>query len=97
MLRRARMSTILTFLLAVALPASAQTNGRIQGRVIDTQGSVIAGAQVTVEGDGNGFRATTQSDDNGWFSVASLAPGAYRVEARITGRLWLLSNPVYLR
>ena len=24
-------------------------------------------------------------------------PGAYRVEARITGRLWLLSNPVYLR
>jgi hypothetical protein len=24
-------------------------------------------------------------------------PGAYRVEARIGGRLWLLSNPVYLR
>jgi hypothetical protein len=25
------------------------------------------------------------------------APGAHRVEARIDGRLWLLSNPVYLR
>jgi hypothetical protein len=25
------------------------------------------------------------------------APGAYRAEARIAGRLWLLSNPVYLR
>jgi hypothetical protein len=25
------------------------------------------------------------------------APGAYRVEARIGGRLWLLSNPVHLR
>jgi hypothetical protein len=25
------------------------------------------------------------------------APGAYRVEARIDGRLWLLSNPVHLR
>ena len=24
-------------------------------------------------------------------------PGAYRVEARIAGRLWLLSNPVHLR
>ena len=24
-------------------------------------------------------------------------PGAYRVEARIGGRLWLLSNPVHLR
>ena len=24
-------------------------------------------------------------------------PGRYRVEARIDGRLWLLSNPVYLR
>ena len=25
------------------------------------------------------------------------APGAYRVEARIGGRLWIVSNPVYLR
>jgi hypothetical protein len=25
------------------------------------------------------------------------ARGAYRVEARIEGRLWLLSNPVHLR
>jgi hypothetical protein len=25
------------------------------------------------------------------------SPGAYRLEARIAGRLWLLSNPVYLR
>ena len=25
------------------------------------------------------------------------APGVYRVEARIDGRLWLLSNPVHLR
>jgi hypothetical protein len=24
-------------------------------------------------------------------------PGAYRAEARVAGRLWLLSNPVYLR
>jgi hypothetical protein len=24
-------------------------------------------------------------------------PGAYRVEARIDGRLWLLSNPIHLR
>jgi hypothetical protein len=24
-------------------------------------------------------------------------PGAYRVEARVDGRLWLLSNPVHLR
>jgi hypothetical protein len=24
-------------------------------------------------------------------------PGAYRLEARIDGRLWLLSNPIHLR
>jgi hypothetical protein len=24
-------------------------------------------------------------------------PGRYRVEGRINGRVWLLSNPVYLR
>jgi hypothetical protein len=25
------------------------------------------------------------------------APGVYRVEARLGGRLWIVSNPVYLR
>jgi hypothetical protein len=24
-------------------------------------------------------------------------PGAYRVEARVRGRMWLISNPVHLR
>jgi hypothetical protein len=30
-------------------------------------------------------------------AVPVCAPGAYRLEARRDGRLWLLSNPVYLR
>ena len=29
--------------------------------------------------------------------LAIEGPGAYRVEARIDGRMWLLSNPVHLR
>ena len=31
------------------------------------------------------------------FDLGVELPGAYRVEARIDGRLWLLSNPIHLR
>jgi hypothetical protein len=50
-------------------------------------------AHVTILRDGavvheaNGARADVGVED----------PGAYRVEARIGGRMWLLSNPVHLR
>ncbi|HEY7077189.1 MAG TPA: CehA/McbA family metallohydrolase [Solirubrobacteraceae bacterium] len=51
-------------------------------------------ADVTLRKDGEPIlaaHATTRVEH------AVDAPGAYRAEARVAGRLWLLSNPVYLR
>ena len=81
------LQTTINVMLVLTAPvlASAQANGRIQGRIVDAQGSVIAGAQVLVQGDGNGVRLATQSDDDGLFNVPSLAPGGYRVEVSQNG------------
>jgi hypothetical protein len=50
-------------------------------------------AQVTVLRDGEAIHESeAQSLD-----LALDRPGAHRVEARVDGRLWLLSNPVHLR
>jgi hypothetical protein len=51
-------------------------------------------ATLTVRRDGAGILRTTPV---GSLDVDIEAPGAYRVEARIDGRFWLLSNPVHLR
>jgi hypothetical protein len=50
-------------------------------------------AELRVLRDG----APVQQADGAALEVAIGEPGAYRVEARIDGRVWLLSNPVHLR
>ena len=50
-------------------------------------------ADIQVLRDGSPWHAAHGSR----LDVAVGMPGAYRVEARISGRLWLLSNPIHLR
>jgi PHP domain len=50
-------------------------------------------ADVTVRRDGAAIH-TAQSAE---LDLEIADPGGYRVEARIDGRLWLLSNPIHLR
>lgn len=72
----------------VARPTAAQslTSGALRGVVLyATDGSPIAGVQVTVEGpDGRPIRFL-ESDRAGQFSVPLLAPGAYRILAEQVG------------
>jgi outer membrane receptor protein involved in Fe transport len=74
-------------LVGFAGPASAATSpdvvaqagatqGTLNGRVMDQRGSPLAGAAVTVEGNGHAYSAVTKGD--GTFSVA-LPPGVYTV------------------
>lgn len=50
-------------------------------------------ASLLVLHDGTSFAAA----DTAELDLDVAAPGAYRLEARIDTRLWLLSNPVHLR
>src|SRR6185295_16843722 len=80
-------AAILAFLaiIAMARPASAQSTGAIQGSITDAQGAVVPGATITVRNVATGVERSTVSDASGDYLAPSLAPGLYRVEARLSG------------
>jgi len=68
-------------LLAMALPAAAQT-GRITGVVTDrASGAPLAGAQVLIEGTGRGVL----TQENGRYFIINVQPGVYTVSAELIG------------
>jgi len=55
------------------------TTGTITGRVVDTQGRVVAGATVTATNKGTGQARTATTNDEGDYIIAELPPGKYDV------------------
>ena len=76
-------------LWAIALapsPLPAQTAmATLRGTVMDAQGAVLPGANVTVTNPATGQQRTTISDDLGNFLVSQLAPNTYRIEVEAAG------------
>ncbi len=73
------------FLGAVSLIVSPMLgqvkNGKIEGRVTDSTGSVLQGAQVELQPGG----VTGVSDSRGTFSLTDLEPGTYAVTVSYVG------------
>lgn len=67
--------------IALAAPAAAQdyTRGVLAGTVVDEAGVPVAGAQVTVTSNEQGFSQTTTTNANGTFNVTALPTGTYTV------------------
>ena len=85
-------------IIAMATPGSGQSTGAIQGNVSDAQGAVVPGATITVRNVATGVERSTVSDASGDYLAPSLAPGLYRVEARlwastISRARWRLMSP----
>src|SRR5512145_300882 len=77
-----RLACSLLFAAAVAF---AQTNvGAISGRVADSTGAVIPGAQVKVTNPATSQTVETVTDEQGFYSFPSLPRATYvlRVEAK---------------
>ena len=69
-------------LLAVgAAPAAAQdyTRGNLVGTIVDDAGAPVAGAEVRVTSNEQGFTNTTTTDSSGSFRVTALPTGSYTV------------------
>ncbi len=64
---------------------SRELPGSISGTVQDTQGSVIAGAQVAVIGHDHVVTGEMTADDKGVFRFADLAPGSYQLSIYAAG------------
>src|SRR3954464_2410820 len=82
-----RLRSSLGFLLLlISTSLIAQTfRGTILGTVTDPQGAVIPGAKVTVHNVNTGLERTTQTSDDGSYSVPELPIGTYNVTATQSG------------
>ena len=80
------------FLLVVCCLTSGSTylgaqsrNVELTGLVMDAQGAVIPGADVTVTNEATGVAIATKTNDTGSYRVGNLLPGPYRVEVSVSG------------
>ncbi|HUO38529.1 MAG TPA: carboxypeptidase-like regulatory domain-containing protein, partial [Mycobacterium sp.] len=66
---------------AFVVPASAQslTAGSLSGTVVDSVGTPVYQASLTVTDRGTGLARSTQTDRDGRFSLTLLAPSQYDV------------------
>jgi hypothetical protein len=84
-----QISTTLILLSILAIFANgvfAQSNtGSISGIVQDQGGAIIRGATITVTNVGTNETRTTQSNDEGYYEVPSLATGVYKVVGTASG------------
>jgi hypothetical protein len=73
-------------LLAVPFHAHAQAvRGALLGNVVDSSGSAVPGATITVTDQGTNISSTTVTNQDGYFTFPNLKDAIYRVEAELTG------------
>ena len=88
MLNKFRFITVALLALMLSAFAFGQgTTGDISGTVTDSTGAVIPGATVRIESTGStaGFSRTVSVNSNGFFVVANLSPGTYKVTITSSG------------
>src|SRR5215467_4091512 len=89
LLRRANfilIIAILTLFAGVTMPIFGQTSfGRISGTVFAPDGSVVAGAQVTVRNSDTQLTRQTSTDSQGFYVFTELPIGTYSVDINQSG------------
>ena len=75
-------------LMAVLLPAALlaqNTSGSLSGTVVDSAGSVVPNAKVTLTGEANGFVRTALATSEGFFSLPDLTPATFTLAIEAPG------------
>ncbi len=72
---------ILVIVILFAISVDAQTSGKLKGRVVDSNGDPLIGANILVTGTTTG----TTTDVDGYYAILNLRTGIYSVEFRYVG------------
>lgn len=87
-LKRRSVADVVALALLLSLCASVsfaqQSSGTIRGEVVDEFGGLLIGANISVT-DASGVQKTAVTNDEGRFTVTSLAPGRYLVRISAPG------------
>lgn len=78
--KAAALFTLTAAFFVLTVPAQV-TTATITGRVVDSQGSVVPGAKVTITNRDTGAERSVVSNSDGEYTVPSLPPGRYNVAA----------------
>jgi hypothetical protein len=76
---RLALGVLLTFLLMPALVRAQSNTATVSGRVTDSTGAVLAGAQVSATNLDTRSSTTTRTNGDGVYVIADLHPGEYRM------------------
>lgn len=82
------ISWALTLIFCFSAIAFGQnTTGSIEGTITDPQGAIVPGVSVAVESTGTtaGFSATTNTNEDGYFSFPRVPVGTYNITTTATG------------
>ena len=85
-MRKLSTSLLPLLFLAGGVQAWTQaTTGSISGRIADPQGSVVAGAEVTIRDVETGIVATVMTNQDGEFIQTALPPDHYTISVQMAG------------
>ena len=79
------LSAAFVLLLLHPSSASAQTTGRIVGRIVDDSGAVMPGVSVSVSSPSLQGVSSATTDSEGNYRFVLLPPGTYSVTASLSG------------
>ncbi|MEP6644785.1 MAG: TonB-dependent receptor [Acidobacteriaceae bacterium] len=90
-----KLRIVLACILLSASALLAQTfRGSVLGTVTDPSGAVISGAKVTVRNSNTGLERTTETSQDGSFTISELPIGAYEVSVSQSGFQTSVTNAV---
>src|SRR5215813_12846114 len=68
----------LSSMVTVSMVAQ-KTTAELVGTVTDTTGAVVPGAKISVSNESTGIRRDSVSNELGYYTIALLPPGEYRI------------------
>jgi hypothetical protein len=76
---------VATLIIAGVRIASAQSTATVSGTVTDPSGAVVPQAQIALHGNATGINRVVISDRDGNYTIPSVQPGDYSIEASAGG------------
>src|SRR5262249_57050508 len=98
-MRRIRCLLLLVCVAAVIVPAvfgQAVSVGNFEGTITDQNGAVILGATITATSKATGAERGVTSDSSGYYRIAGLSPGVYKIKIENRGFATQINEDVTL-